>query len=147
MNPTIVRCLGMLAILAATAPRSADAGAPAGHYVVPAEGQIQDSKSGLTWEQTVLSRTYSWDEAKTHCSSFAAGDWRLPTIKELLSIVDSSEILPAVDPNAFPSTPSERFWSSSPFAGSPSSAWYVDFDLGQSFIGSVSDALSVRCVH
>jgi hypothetical protein len=147
MNASILRYFGALAIVVATSPRSVDAAAPAGHYVVEAgNGTVFDTKSGLTWQQPVFSKKYSWAEAKTRCSDFGPG-WRLPTIKELLSIVDSSEILPAIDPNAFPSTPSESFWSSSPFAGSSSSAWYVDFGLGHASFRGISDTYSVRCVR
>lgn len=43
--------------------------------------------------------------------------WRLPTIKELLSIVQKSRINPAIDVNIFPSTPPDCTWSSTPYAG------------------------------
>jgi Protein of unknown function (DUF1566) len=156
MNASILRRLGALAIIMVTSPRSVDAAAPAGHYVVTAgsgtgNGTVYDSKSKLTWQQTVSSTTYTWDAAKTYCAGLGASlggtGWRVPMIKELLSIVDFSQTVPAIDPNAFPSTPSAEFWSSSPLAGSSSVAWVVGFSYGYTGYGVVSVAGPVRCVR
>ncbi len=158
MKASILRCLGALAIIMVSSPRSVDAAAPAGHYVVTVgsgagNGTVYDTKSKLTWQQTASSTTYTWAEAKTYCAGVGASlggtGWRVPTIKELLSIVDFSQTgAPMIDPNAFPSTPSELFWSSSPLAGSSSSAWYVDFNDGSSSAyDDVTDAYNVRCVR
>jgi len=157
MNTSILRCLGALAIIMVTSPRSVDAAAPDGHYVITAgsgagNGTVYDSKSKLTWQQTVSSAKYSWTEAKSYCAGVGATlggtGWRVPTIKELLSIVDFSQGGPAVDRNAFPSTPSGEFWSSSPKAHSSSYAWLVHFGSGGDvYDGSVSSTFSVRCVR
>lgn len=157
MKASILRCLGALAIIVVTSPRSVDADAPAGHYVVTAgsgtgNGTVYDSKSKLTWQQTVSSTTYTWAEAKTYCAGVGASlggtGWRVPTIKELLSIVDFSQTVPPpIDPNAFPSTPLEWFWSSSPAAGPPPFAWVVDFFIGYADNDDITDANLVRCVR
>jgi hypothetical protein len=69
-------------------------------------------------------------------------------VKELQTIVDESRKSPSIDPTAFPSTPSDYFWSSSPLAGSSSYAWYVDFSYGNTSNGvGVSYATNVRCVR
>jgi hypothetical protein len=140
----IIRLLGAISIVVVTSPRSADANAPAGHYVVTAgsgtgNGTVYDTKSKLTWQQTVSlynvdlsSNTYNWASAGTYCANLGARlggtGWRLPTIKELMSIVDLSQtVTPMIDTSAFPSTPSEFFWSSSLVVGSPSYRWGVSF--------------------
>ncbi len=56
--------------------------------------------------------------------------WRLPNIKELSSLVDTSKISPATDTVAFPGTTSTTYWSSTPDVQLPSSAWGVEFTLG-----------------
>ena len=157
MNASILRRLGALAIIVVASPRSVDAAAPAGHYVVTpgsgtGNGTVYDSKSKLTWQQTLSSRAYTLADAKTYCAgvgtSLGGTGWRLPTIKELQSIVDLSQpAAPYIDPNAFPSTPSNWFWSSSPLAGWFDSAWGVYFYYGYTGYLAVSVWYTVRCVR
>ena len=142
MNASITCLLGALAITVVGLPTTVDAAAPAGHYVVTAgsgtgNGTVYDTKSKLTWQQTVSSTTYYWADAKTYCAgvgtSHGGTGWRLPTIKELQSIVDYSQTAnPLIDPIAFPSTPRSGFWSSSQSASSSSYAWSVHFGNGGS---------------
>jgi len=60
----------------------------------------------------------------------------LPTVKELSSIVDFTVAGPAINQTAFPSTPADRFWTSSPYAGSSGYAWDVFFYDGFSSTSS-----------
>jgi Protein of unknown function (DUF1566) len=159
MNASIHRLLGVLAVIAVVLPTSAGANAPAGQYVVTAggtgNGTVYDTKSKLTWQQTVSSTTYyTWADAKTYCAGVGASlggtGWRLPTLKELQSLVDYSQsTAPMIDPNAFPSTPASSFWSASRLAGSPSNAWSVNFSGGGSGYGDAGCGYCdrVRCVR
>jgi len=160
MKTSIPRFLGAVAIIAVTVPTSADANAPAGRYVVTAggtgHGTVQDTKTGLIWQQTVTSTsaTYNWAGAKTYCASTAVSTslggtgWRLPTLKELQTIVDYTQATsPIIDSTAFPSTIAVGFWSSSPLAGSSSVAWFVYFYNGNTINLGVSNPLNVRCVR
>ena len=126
---------------------SAHANAPDGRYTTSG-GTVYDTKTKLTWQQTVPSGTYTWAGAKTYCAGLNLGGtgWRLPTAKELQTIVDDSRTSPAIDTTAFPATPSDYFWSSSTSAGS-SIGWFVVFDYG--YTGNLSRfiALDVRCVR
>jgi hypothetical protein len=151
MNAAIHRLLGAITIMTAILPTSADADAPAGQYVVTAggtgSGTVYDTKTRLTWQQTVSSTTYTWADAKTYCG-LRGTSWRLPTAKELLTIVDFSQAIgPMMDPNAFPGTPSRWFWSASQVAGAPSIAWSVDFDRGSTHPRALANSLNVRCVR
>jgi hypothetical protein len=135
---TFPRFLGALAVVAVVLTASAEASAPAGRYTT-ASGTVFDTKTKLTWQQTAPSAPYIWAAAKTYCQALnlAGTGWRLPTRKELQTIVDYSQSAPSIDPTAFPATPSSPFWSSSPVAGSPPAgsptfAWFVDFDHGNS---------------
>jgi hypothetical protein len=57
-------------------------------------------------------------------------DWRLPSIKELASLLDSSRKEPAIDP-IFGAVPMiNGYWSSTPFATDLGCAWAVDFTNG-----------------
>jgi len=126
----------------------AHADAPAGRYTIANE-TVYDTKTELTWQQAVPSTKYTWADAKTYCAglNLASTGWRLPTAKELQTIVDESRTNPSIDPNAFPSTPSDHFWSSSPARGSSSYAWYVHFSLGNTSSNGVSNTYYVRCVR
>jgi uncharacterized repeat protein (TIGR01451 family) len=57
-------------------------------------------------------------------------DWRLPTYKELLTIVDYSQSSPATNSIVFPDAPSSFFWTATDSAVLSSLAWIVDFAYG-----------------
>jgi hypothetical protein len=80
-------------------------------------------------------------------ASLGGTGWRLPTLKELQTIVDYSQSNPSIDSTAFPSTPAAWFWSSSPLAGSSSNAWLVRFFDGYTGDSDVSTTNFVRCVR
>ncbi|MCC4600270.1 DUF1566 domain-containing protein [Xanthomonas melonis] len=74
-------------------------------------------------------------------------DWDLPNIEELQLLVDRTRYLPAIDTDFFRDIQNDWYWSKTPAAWSPASAWYVDFggglvnDLHRSSLGF---ALAVR---
>ena len=73
----------------------------------------------------------------------------MPTVKELLTIVDLSKANPSIDTsvNGFPGTSSDYFWSATPVAGAPSNAWYVYFYNGLTTYDDVTNSNRVRCVR
>ena len=154
MNARIFRFLAAVAVVVALTA-SADASAPAGRYVVTSggtgNGTVYDTKTKLTGQQTVPSTAYTWANAKTYCAGVGASlggtGWRLPTCKELQTIVDDSQTNPSIDTTAFPSTPAAWFWSSSPVAGSSSYAWGVYFDFGDTYGYDITNTNYVRCVR
>jgi hypothetical protein len=162
MNASIPRFLCAVAMIAVILPTLADANAPGGRYVVTnggtSSGTVYDTKTKLTWQQTISSISYTWADAKTYCagvgSSLGGTGWRLPTLKELQSLVDYSHTTyPMIDSTAFPGGLSAffpspfYFWSASPLAGSSSGAWYVLFDYGYTGGAEVSFSYYVRCVR
>ena len=67
-----------------------------------------------------------WWDATSDCPS----DFRLPTMRELVSIVDLTVSSGArIDQKMFPGMPSGEFWTSSRSAEIPNWAWAVNFDL------------------
>ncbi|MDD5306505.1 MAG: DUF1566 domain-containing protein, partial [Deltaproteobacteria bacterium] len=63
-----------------------------------------------------------WEDAVYYCDGLkyhGHADWRLPNIKELMSIVDDRRFDPAFDPDLFPALEGGDAWSSTGF-------WYVD---------------------
>jgi len=86
-------------------------------------------------------------------------DWRLPTIEELLSIVDNSfgsfgsDPIPGIsagkktiDRGYFPNT-TRVYWSASPYAGQNILAWAVDFNFGTTSVNGKNVKGSVRLVR
>jgi len=122
--------------------------APVGRYTI-ASGAVTDEVTGLTWQRAVPATSYEWAEAQTYCLNLilaGKSDWRLPTKKELESIVDWRVAIPAIDISAFPETPAVLFWSSTRWTGSPS-AFVVSFKDGRSESSDVRYAYRVRCVR
>ena len=136
--------LAMLALL--FAPRGR-ANAPGGRYTV-ADGTVTDNQTGLVWQQADDGNTYTFAAAQSHCAGLG-GTWRVPTPKELLTLVDESRESPAIDTTAFPNTPATNFWTSAPSATNAGDAWFVDFNAyGTSYdYYPATNAFSVRCVH
>jgi hypothetical protein len=95
----------------------------------------------------ICADSYTWDAAKTYCSGLGSG-WRLPGLKELLTLVDPTRAsTSSIDPVAFPNTPALFFLTASPFAGSSGSAWHVSFLSGSSGPNFVGNTDRVRCVR
>ena len=76
-------------------------------------------QGNLEWENHQEMPTgMSWDEAHGYVNQLNArayaghADWRLPTVRELVSLVDYTRHDPAIDP-AFEHTVSGYYWSSS----------------------------------
>jgi hypothetical protein len=139
-------------VVLCVAGMSAEAAAPAGRFVVSSDTKtVTDTKTGLVWQRDVPNVTKNWSDARAWCrnnsSSLPDTGWRLPSIEELQTIVDSSVVSPAIDAAAFPNTPSDWFWTSSPWAGSSSSAWSVAFYDGDAYDVDVSYNGRVRCVR
>jgi hypothetical protein len=107
---------------------------------------VYDIKTKLTWQQTVPSTKYAWADAKTFCAGLGTG-WRLPTMKELQTIVDGSRFAPSMYKPLFPLAPGDNHWSSTPSVSAPSSAWGVDFGVGFAAYSDASSMCHVRCVR
>ncbi|MGR0481010.1 MAG: Lcl C-terminal domain-containing protein [Candidatus Electronema sp. V4] len=93
---------------------------------------VRDERTGLIWE-VKSSTSASWSAATTNTASFtacnvSAGNWRLPTVKELLSIVSYYDISagPAVDPAYFPVNASS-YWTGTELSSDTNKAWVVSF--------------------
>ena len=96
---------------------------------------VQDNVTGLIWQKDTAPGTYNWDHAVSYCENLILGgysDWRLPTIKELTTIVDSSIPYPGptINTDYFPNTVSSNYWSSTTYAPYPLHAWVVYFHYG-----------------
>jgi len=122
-------------------------------------GTFTDQNTGLQWEKKTptgclstdvhcVDNLYTWSNTGmapdgTLFTSFLKTlntppcfanhcDWRIPTVKELQSIVDYSKSNPA--PTSVPgATAASNYWSSTSVAPFPDRAWGILFDFG--FVG------------
>lgn len=132
--------------------------APSDQYDVYGAGDaiIRDAQTHLVWQRGFASAA-TWDDADLYCRSLSlagtgVGGWRLPSMKELSTLVD--EVLEeeyvsgvgirtfAIDRSAFPNTPSGAFWA---WPKSVTGGWSVHFDDGHTAPDNAGQY--VRCVH
>jgi len=107
---------------------------------------VTDSANKLMWVRDPgdlpLKAFYLWEDPDTKgpiaikaCESLnyaGYSDWRLPTLGELKTIVDSSKSDPSIDTNFFVCK-SVMYWTSTVFENDPQNVWYIRFKDG--FVG------------
>lgn len=130
------------------------------------DGTISDRETGLMWMQCPLGLSdpacatgtvddYTWKEALEAAQAANAGagtngysDWRLPSVAELGSIIESACVSPAINEDFFPATPlGFSYWSSSPFRSDASKAWAVNFYSGTETDQAKSTGNYIRLVR
>ena len=117
-------------------------------YAVHDDGTVTDTRTGLMWKRCpegqnwvdgdCLStpRLLSWEDAHQRAreSDFAGyGDWRLPNIVELHTLVERCTAAPAINRTIFPGVSTGygvHYLSSTPKATHPGAVWTVDFRTG-----------------
>lgn len=112
---------------------------------------VIDRTTSLMWSrENVPGGTMNWAAAKEACAKLILGghtDWRLPTIRELLTLVDYERHDPAIDTDAF-KCESAYYWTSTPLHSSPGVyAWVVNFGGGDAGWGDQDDGARVRAVR
>ena len=121
-------------------------------YTDLGNGVVRDNVSGLEWQQETAPGTYTWDKAINYCENLTLGghsDWRLPTIKELSTLVDSSTPSPGptINTTFFPNTKASYYWSSTTPADYSDIAWVVYFNRGHVYSYGKSYNFYVRAVR
>jgi hypothetical protein len=109
---------------------------------------VQDTATGLIWQRGSSPTTLTFSQATDYCAALELDGkkFRLPTIKELHTLVDESRIMPAIDPTAFPKTDPAVYWSATQLATFPGSVWAVSFSHGFDSWYDVSARQRTRCV-
>ena len=111
-------------------------------FEVAAEDCSSTNAPGVTQS----GNTYIWDNALPACAAYtqagtSAGQWRLPTIKELETIYAKKDGLTGVGSFA-----SNGYWSAT-VGGHNGSAWHVNFYDGHTYGGGNGYPNDVRCVR
>jgi len=133
-------------------------------FVDNGDGTVTDTSTGLMWDQCSLgqsgtgcasgtAQTYTWEAAHTQVATVQKtgnykgyGDWRLPSIVELRTLVKSGPA-PTIDTTVFPATPPYAHWTSTSSAPVPSFAWIVDFVYGYPGANNKTYSNDVRLVR
>ena len=133
-------------VSAQTCERNGIPTTPTSRFTVNNNGTVSDTKTGLMWKKCSEGQSgsdcrsgsatkYGWEQALRHAQTvnnnggFASySDWRVPNLKELLSIVEEQCVEPSINLTIFPNVQSRAmYWSSLTHPGMPSEAWvYVD---------------------
>ena len=119
-------------------------------YDASIDALVTDQMTGLMWHRAASGSTYTQALAADYCKSSRVGaysDWRLPTVIELVSLVDFTAVSPSIDTLAFPGTTSGLFWTSTLLASRKTNAWYVGFGQGNTNFLDVTVGNLVRCVR
>ena len=126
-----------------------------------ADGTVYDSKSGLMWKQCTegsegaqcnLTSTVPFETNRSEAATYifnwlknvnenpiilgaGFGDWRLPSVKELASLVDRCNTSASIDATIFPNSKPLSYISSTKNANDASLFWYVNFFDGTIAVG------------
>ncbi|MDD3284938.1 MAG: DUF1566 domain-containing protein [Patescibacteria group bacterium] len=122
---------------------------------------VLDNSTGLMWKkcseglsgdncETGSATTHTFAQAIAICEDDTTDgytNWRLPNIRELLSIVDYSKVNPAIDTTIFPETVSGHYWSSTASLFNPNFAWNASVYVGSTGFDNKGTSFYVRCVR
>lgn len=129
-------------------------------FINHGNGTVTDIQTQLMWKQCVegqrgtrcfgQAEVLPWERAlqtvyTANQTRFAGySDWRLPTVEELLSVVDTRCYEPTINLTVFPATPVGSLWSGNQ---SDPNAWSVDFSTGRPFQSFKAGGKYVRLVR
>lgn len=169
-KPLIICCLLAVSPIVVHAqtckPASIPATTPTSQFTDHADGTVTDTKTGLMWKKCAEGQdpltcsgsatSFNWQAALQRAQDVNGGmtgnnlnytDWRVPNIKELVSLVEEKCYDPAINIAVFPNTPYAQFWSMSPYANYGFGAWRVNFRYGNDQGSLKSFGQSVRLVR
>ena len=136
---------------------NADGAAGLSYTQLPSSGNwlcTRDNVTGLLWETKAsagdLAATYTFAQLPAYVAQVNAAErcgqtnWRLPTVNELLGIVNFSSVSgAAADSFGFPNQLASPYWSGELEAGASANAWFVDFgNQGAVGYGNVTPPLN-----
>lgn len=108
---------------------------PMSRFQANGDGTISDDKTGLVWRRCAVGMQWTGRSCEGQSSIFnfinarltvdelndnrdsQRSNWRLPTAKELGSLVESRCFKPAINLEAFPFSPESGFWTATEVSG------------------------------
>jgi len=108
---------------------------------------VVDTKNKKIYNDASYGTKLTYDEAEAYCKNMdylGKNDWRVPSYKELKSLLELSR-RPIAVKHAFQNVQEGIYWSST--KDRYKSAWYVDFDLGRYYTSKYNYKYYVLCVR
>jgi hypothetical protein len=128
---------------------------PSPRFTDNSNGTVTDKLTGLIWLKDANCALFrapeNWSDAIVDSNGLTSGscgltddsifgDWRLPNIREMESLIDFSQFDPAIpSEHPFENVQSDGYWSSTTYADSSSAAWSIDINDSQVNYSSKSD--------
>ena len=166
-------CLVLITDSARAAPKDKNVGTPTQNWDENLSGTarftvlsafnnaaVRDNNTGLVWEQAPEAATHQWDSAGVKCVNRKVGNtrgWRLPSVAELVSLIDPSLPAPFVPLVATGGVftgvqPAFFYWSTTTRADTLVAAWGVSFEESEGTLGAASshsktDSNQIWCVR
>ena len=112
-------------------------------------GTVTDYITGLEWQKDAGSNAQNWDDAWNSCRllNLYGYGWRLPSVSELMSIVDYGSSWVAINNAAFPGIWQDQYWSATTLSSFSFLAWRVGFTYGHVDTASKTAHHLTRCVR
>jgi len=110
---------------------------------------VTDLGTSLMWQQSTSASSMNWATALTTCEELTlAGhsDWRLPNVKELRTIADSTKAAVAIDSVYFPGAQTQ-YWSSTVYSLDKTNAFHMRTSDAGVFKSIQTSTYYVRCVR
>ena len=125
------------------------------------EEVVLDNDTGLMWKRCPeglwgVACSGGFPEGHTFLQALAVAggsihagfdDWRLPSIMELQSLVETACWNPAINPTMFPAVQAWYYWTSTTYAPNPLFAWTVSFGNGNAYSYHKESMLQVLLVR
>jgi hypothetical protein len=112
---------------------------------VQAGDTVRDTATGRTWQRRSSGEAHPFAGAQRTCQLLPGGGWRLPTREELLGLVERRGP-PTIDPDAFPGTYAEGYWTGSSAPDQRYHVYVVSFATGEAVGRFVGNEARTRCV-
>jgi hypothetical protein len=138
------------------------ASTPKKYIVSDNQQEVLDTQTGLIWRRCVEGMKWNGTtcsgspfygmfqevlERAVNQAHLTGKPWRVPNIKELSSLVDSTQSNISIDAVIFPATLNDQFWSSSSYAMDAFFGWMTHFYYGASYYSYSEDTGAVRLVR
>lgn len=136
---------------------------PSNDFSVTGDGStVIHETTGLEWRRCLAGQTperpedllgcdgtateMTWQEALQYAYD-QGGNWRVPTVAELSSIVEECRVFTAINREVFPDAEANYTWSSTPMTENQNHAWAVPFGNARTVGRHKTGAQPVRLVR